>query len=86
VVALFVTLGPLRSMPMCIPPRPRSVPQCGLVRALIVHALKDGRPEGKRTAANSDGAALASFRPSFAPRQLGLAALTGLSDRTAALV
>jgi len=41
----------------------------GLVRALIVHALKDGLArEGKRTAANSDGAALASFRPSFAPR------------------
>ena len=41
----------------------------GLVRALIVHALKEGLArEGKRTAANSDGAALASFRPSFAPR------------------
>ena len=41
----------------------------GLVRALIVHALKDGLArEGKRTAANSDGAAIAAFRPSFAPR------------------
>src|SRR6267142_1124748 len=41
----------------------------GVVRAVIVHALKDGLArEGKRTAANSDGAALASFRPSFAPR------------------
>jgi DNA mismatch repair protein MutL len=41
----------------------------GLVRALIVHALKEGLArEGKRTAANSDGAAIASFRPSFAPR------------------
>src|SRR6266478_6336022 len=41
----------------------------GLVRALIVHALKDGLArEGRRTAANSDGAAIASFRPSFAPR------------------
>ena len=41
----------------------------GLVRALIVHALKEGLArEGKRTAANSDGAAIAAFRPSFAPR------------------
>jgi DNA mismatch repair protein MutL len=41
----------------------------GLVRALIVHALKEGLArEGKRTAANGDTAAIASFRPSFAPR------------------
>ena len=41
----------------------------GLVRALIVHALKDGLArEGKRTAANTDGAAISAFRPSFAPR------------------
>ena len=41
----------------------------GLVRALIVHALKDGLArEGKRSAANSDGAVLASFRPAFTPR------------------
>ena len=41
----------------------------GLVRALIVHALKEGLArEGKRTAANSGGAAIAAFRPSFAPR------------------
>ena len=41
----------------------------GLVRALIVHALKDGLArEGRRTAANTDGAALSAFRPSFAPR------------------
>src|SRR6266852_2258423 len=40
-----------------------------LVRALLVHPLKEGLArEGKRTAANSDGAAIASFRPSFAPR------------------
>ena len=42
----------------------------GLVRALIVHALKEGLArEGKRTAANSDGAAIAAFRPTFAPRR-----------------
>src|SRR4029450_411568 len=41
----------------------------GLVRALIVHALKEGLArEGRRTAANTDGAALSAFRPSFAPR------------------
>src|SRR6202008_3894188 len=44
----------------------------GLIRALIVHALKDGLArEGKRTAANSDGAAISSSRPSFAPRANG---------------
>src|SRR4029077_10260236 len=36
----------------------------GLVRALIVHALKDGLArEGKRTAANGDAAVIAAFRP-----------------------
>ena len=41
----------------------------GLVRALIVHALKDGLArEGKRTAANLDGAAIMSFRPGSIPR------------------
>ena len=40
----------------------------GLVRALIVHALKDGLArEGKRTAANTDGSALSAFRPAVAP-------------------
>ena len=75
-----------RSTPMCIRPRPK----CGSATPawcarLIVHALKEGLArEGKRTAANSDGAAIAAFRPSFAPRarQLGLAALAGLSGRT----
>jgi DNA mismatch repair protein MutL len=36
----------------------------GLVRALIVHALKDGLArEGRRTAANSGSGVLSSFRP-----------------------
>ena len=50
----------------------------GLVRALIVHALKDGLArEGRRTAANTDGAALVGVPPGLraAPGQLGLAAV-----------
>lgn len=75
VVALFVTLD-TQEVDANVHPAKTEVRfrNAGLVRALIVHALKEGLArEGKRTAANSDGAALASFRPSFSPRPVGLA-------------
>ena len=69
VVALFVTLD-TQEVDANVHPAKTEVRfrNAGLVRALIVHALKEGLArEGKRTAANSDGAAIMAFRPGNMP-------------------
>jgi DNA mismatch repair protein MutL len=70
VVALFVTLD-AREVDANVHPAKTEVRfrNAGLVRDLIVHALKEGLArEGRRTAANSGSAAIDALRPAFAPR------------------
>jgi DNA mismatch repair protein MutL len=71
VVALFVTLD-AREVDANVHPAKTEVRfrNAGLVRALIVHALKEGLArEGKRTAANTGSDVIDALRPAFAPRQ-----------------
>lgn len=69
VLALFVTLDP-REVDANVHPAKTEVRfrNSGLVRALIVHGLKEGLArEGRRTAANGGESALSAFRPAFMP-------------------